>query len=87
MLPEYLECFSNSGPVKVTVHFCAQSDKHRSMPDQSMHWSELDRLIDHATGMFFTELRFDTHQCPVKKYEIAPEKNTLTIVVAQTGLP
>jgi hypothetical protein len=85
--PEYLQLFSNDGPVKVTVRFSAESDKHRSMPEMSMRWSELERLIDPETETYFTFIYCDTHLCPIKRYEIDPAKNSLTIVVAKTDLP
>lgn len=87
MQPEYLECFSNTGPIKVSVRFSSASDKHRTLPKTAIHWSELELLIDCETGMFYSELRFDSHICPIKKYEIVPGLNTLTIVVGKIDLP
>lgn len=87
MTIEYLGLFSNAGPVKVSVRFSSAKDKHRSIADQSMHLHEMDRLVDPETGAFFCKLLLDSHECPVKKYEIDPSENTLTIVIAETDLP
>jgi hypothetical protein len=87
MQPEYLELFQNSGPVKVSVRFSAAVDKHRSIADAAMQWHDLERLIDQSTGMFYNVIRFDSYECSVKKYEIDPLANSLTIVVAKTDLP
>ena len=87
MIPEYLSLFSNSGPVKVTVRFSAERDKNRSMPAHSMHWHELDRLINPATGEFQRFICTDEHECRVRKNEIDPEKNSLTVVIGKTDLP
>lgn len=84
---EYLGLFSNTISVKVSVRFSSVKDKHRSIADQSMQWHELDRLIDPETGAFYCKLLLDSHECPVKKYEIDPSKNTLTIIIAETDLP
>lgn len=87
MLPEYLELFPNGGPVKVTVRFSAASDKHRSITETAMQWHDLERLLDPSTGLFYSVLRLDSYECSVKKYEIDPLANSLTIVVAKTDLP
>ncbi len=87
MLPEYLELFSNTGPVKVSVRFSSAGDKHRSIAESSMHWHELERIIDPESGRPYSSMYFDSHTCPVKKYEIDPAANSLTIVVAKTDLP
>lgn len=84
---EYLGLFSNAGSVMVSVRFSSAKDKHRSIADQSMHWHEIDRLIEPKTGTFYGKLLLDSHECPVKKYEIDPSANTLTIVIAETNLP
>lgn len=86
MHPEYLGLFSNTGPVNVSVRFSAKTDKQRSVAEQSMHWHELDRLIDPETGRFHEKLLIDSYECPVKRYEIDPAQNSLTIVIADTHL-
>jgi len=87
MIPEYLCLFSNSGPVKVTVRFSAKRDKHRSMRAHAMHWRELDQLINPETGGLYCCIFLDEHECLIKKYEIDPGANSLTIVIAETDLP
>lgn len=85
--PEYLQLFSNEGLVKVSVQFSDKCDKHRSMTEMSMHWHELDRLIDPETGSPYNYIYFNTYKCQIKRYEIDPVKNSLTIVIAKTDLP
>jgi hypothetical protein len=87
MIPEYLSLFSNSGPVKVAVRFSSKRDKHRSIRAHFMYWHELDQLINPATGEFHRYIRMDEHECLVKKYEIDPRANSLTIVIEETDLP
>jgi hypothetical protein len=81
--PEYLQLFSNDGPVKVTVRFSAERDKHRAASIMAMHWKEFERLIDPETGALYMSMYFDTHLYPIKRYEIDPASNSLTIVVAK----
>jgi hypothetical protein len=85
--PEYLQMFSNEGPVKVMVRFSAEKEKHRAASIMDMHWKEFDRLIDPETGALYTSMYLDTHLCPIKRYEIDPASNSLTIVIAKTDLP
>ena len=85
--PEYLQLFSNEGPVTVRVRFSGKNDSHRSMAKMNMHWEELHRIIDQETGMPYLSMFFDTHRCPIKRYEIDPVKNVMTIVVGSTELP
>ncbi|MBT0652346.1 hypothetical protein [Geomobilimonas luticola] len=85
--PEYNQIFSDNGPVTVCVKFSDKSDSHRSMPPKTMHWHEINRLIDPADDSFFRSMYFDAYRCPVIRYEIDPEKNLLTIIVGKTDLP
>lgn len=87
MRPEYLGLFSNIGPVNVSVRFSSASDKHRSIAEQSMHWSEFKRLINPETSELYTNMTLDAYTCRVKRYEIEPALNRLTIVIAETDLP
>lgn len=85
--PEYLQLFSNEGPVAVQVKFSGKSDSHRSIAKMNMHWVEFDRLIDSETGNPYKTMNFDSYSCPVVRFEIDPVKNVLTIIVGTTGLP
>ncbi len=85
--PEYLQLFSNEGPATVRVKFSDKSDQHREMAQLKMQWQELDQLSDPETGAPYLYMFFDTYRCPIKRYEIIPEKNLLTIVVGTTEFP
>lgn len=84
--PEYLQLFSNDGPVVVWVRFSSK-DSQRSIAKMSMQWGELDRIIDPLTGEPFKFMFFDAYRCPISRYEIDPKKNMLTIIVGSTELP
>jgi len=85
--PEYLQLFSNAGPVTVRVKFSDKSDSHSTIPQMKMNWQELERLIDPETGSPYLYMFFDAHRCLIKRYEINPGKSLLTIVVGTTDLP
>jgi hypothetical protein len=74
--PEYLQMFSDEGPVRVKVKF---QDKNCSIAERKMHWQELDRLMDQEAKSPFRHLFFDTFRYPVVRYEIDPVRNLLTI--------
>lgn len=74
--PEFLQMFSNDGPVTVKVKF---ADKGCSIARFNMNWSELDRLMNPETGSPFQYLCFDTFRHPIARYEIDPVRNQLTI--------
>lgn len=79
--PEYLQLFSNEGPVTIRVKF---NDKLRAMPQLKMQWKEFQKLYDPETGGPYLYMFFDAHKCMIKRYELTPEKNMLTIVVKKT---
>jgi hypothetical protein len=85
--PEYLQLFSNDGPVTVRVRFSSKEDGHRSITKMNMRWDELNRIIDPETSTPYRFMYFDAYRCPISRYEIDPGKNVLTIVVGNTGLP
>jgi len=76
MIKEYLQTFSNTGDITVTVKFAKPG---ASIAQQRMSAAELMELIDPQTGDFLREMRFDDHPRQIRKFEIDPQKNTLTI--------
>ncbi len=80
MIKEYLQTFSNTGDITVTVKF-ARPDA--SIAPQRMSAAELVELIDPQTGCFLREMRFDEHLLPIRKFEIDPQKNRLIIHVGE----
>ena len=75
--PEYLQMFSNVGPITVKIKF---SDKSASMSERKMTWQELDCLMDQETKSPYSHIYFDTHRFSILRYEIDLVKNLLTII-------
>lgn len=75
-LPEYHQLFSNEGAINVRVKF---EDSDVMVPPQKMQPQELAALVATDGGGFHSRLTFDGHPYTVRKYEIDPIKNTVTI--------
>lgn len=85
--PEYLQLFSNDGPVTVSVRFSSKEDSHRSITKMNMRWEELGRIIDPETSAPYRYMYLDAYRCLISRYEIDLEKSVLIIVVGNVGLP
>ena len=75
-LPEYHQLFSNEGAIHVRVKF---EDSDVMVPPQKLQPQELAALVDIEGGGFHSRMNFDGHPYSVRKYEIDPTKNTVTI--------
>lgn len=73
---EYLEVFSNQGPIKVSVNF---KDSKASIASRKMQPGEISKLIDPNMGDFYREMRFDDWLATINKVVLCLEKNTLVI--------
>lgn len=76
MIKEYLQTFSNTGDITVTVKFGKTA---AAIAPQRMSATELEALIDPLTGHFLSAMRFDDHLFQIRKFEVDPLKNRLTI--------
>jgi len=77
-LPEYLVLFSNEGTIDVQVKF---EDHEGSVATRKMSPQEISVLISNDGTKFHTRMTFDDWPFAIRKYEIDPAKNKLTIVV------
>lgn len=75
-LPEYLILFSNEGCIDVSVKF---DDDDLMIPPKKMRPQELAVLVATEGGGFHQRMTFDEHSFAIRKYEIDPIKNKLTI--------
>ncbi len=75
-LPEYHFLFSNEGSIDVLVKF--EGDDVMISP-KKMHPQELTALVANEGFGFLQRMTFDGHTFSIKKYEIDPNKNRLTI--------
>lgn len=74
--PEYLETFSDVGPIKVRVRF---AEGPAWISGRRMRAEEIASLIDAATGDFFTEMTFDDSPHQITRIELSLLRNTLTL--------
>ena len=74
--PEYLNLFSNQGEYRIQVNF---KDSNSCVSDISMAPSEIEKLVDQSTGLFYSKMYFDDHLHEIYKYEIDPLKNIIKI--------
>lgn len=73
---EYLETFSDSGPIKVKVKF----DQGPSwIGERRMRPDEITSLIDPETGGFVTVMSFDDHPHEITRIDLSLVRKTLTI--------
>lgn len=77
-LPEYLVLFSNIGTIDIHVKFV---DHEGSITTKKMSPQEISALISKDGKGFYTRMTFDDCPFAIRKYEIDPENNQLTIVV------
>ena len=77
-LPEYSVLFSNEGSIAVDVRF---EDDECTIAPRKMHPNELSALISNDQMGFHTCMTFDEHPFAIRKYEIDPKKNRLTLFV------
>ena len=75
-LPEYHQLFSNEGAINVRVKF---EDSEVMVPPRKIQPQELAALVATGGGSFHSRMTFDGHPFNVRKYEIDPIKNTVTI--------
>ncbi|MCP5131547.1 MAG: hypothetical protein H6985_18440 [Pseudomonadales bacterium] len=73
---EYLELFSSAGVYTVEVRF---SNHDGTVSLQRMFADEIGKLIDPATGNFYSEMRFDDWLGEVTKYQILPKSKKVVI--------
>lgn len=77
-LPEYLVLFSNEGVIDVRVKF---EDYEGSVQTKKMSPQEIAVLISDDGLGFHSRMTFDDSPFAIRKYEIDPAKNQLTIFV------
>jgi hypothetical protein len=77
--PEFLQLFSNEGPVTVNV----LTSNKKLVSKMSMHWEEINRIFDPETNTPYQFMYFDTYRGSITSYEIDPVKNMLTIFVGK----
>jgi hypothetical protein len=75
-LPEYLDLFSNVGSIDVIVKF---EDSDVVVAPQKMQPQELAAFVATEDFGFQQRMTFDAHPFSIRKYEIDPIKNRLTI--------
>lgn len=75
-LPEYHFLFSNEGVIDVHVKF---EDSDVMAPPKKMQPQELVALVATEGVGFHQRMTFDGHTFSIRKYEIDPFKNKLTI--------
>jgi len=75
-LPEYHLLFSNEGAIDVSVKF---EDDEIMVPPKKMKPQELAALVAVDSAGFLPRMTFDDHPYAIRKYEIDPVKNKLTI--------
>jgi hypothetical protein len=77
-LPEYLVLFSNKGAIDINVKF---ADPDVMISPRTMRPQEFAALVTTDGAGFHQRMTFDEHTFSIQKYEIDPNKNTLTIFV------
>jgi len=75
---EYLLLFNQAGDLDIEVKFLNSQSK---IANKKMTASDILKLIDPNTGKFFNEMKFDEYVLKIKRYEIDPNKNKVTIIV------
>ncbi|PKN19272.1 MAG: hypothetical protein CVU71_07115 [Deltaproteobacteria bacterium HGW-Deltaproteobacteria-6] len=84
-LPEYHELFQGGdGNVTLKVRFANRQEiKGRSFPPKKIHWQDVQRLFDGPNRMPYEKMNFDEWPFIVKKIEIEPAKEQVTLVITE----
>lgn len=81
-LPEYHELFQKmDGDVILKVRFAGRNDIRRSFPSKPICWKDVAALFGGLAGAPYTRMNFDEWPFTVKKIEIEPGKNQVTLVI------
>ncbi len=79
---EYLDLFSNHGPLKALVKF---KDHDGSVPERHLEARELDKLWCREDGLLLQFMTFDDWLFEITKYEIDPRRGLITIHAQKTS--
>lgn len=76
MQPEYLALFSNSGNLVIKVLF---KDSDRSISEQKLNASEIQKLVNPDGKLFIPKIRFDDHLADLEKVDIFVSENRIVL--------